>query len=286
MPIKRERKVLVGGHYLDRSFTIYTQEEADAHGIEYKPWRQGREPGEWVMDDGGWVSQVIRAKLYHVGKTKKYPKWRITLSYGPFFATRQRLDYAEWADYKPDYKAQEAKKARSKRTAKAYAKVFMEREGRLTPEDLRTLGRLYRADQKIPEASLKRWLKIEQVQNMIAQELAALLSKKGVEKGDIIDRYNTVYDAAITEGQLSVAKSVVDKLADMLDMKPDKTQVSGGIEMSGVSFPEIPEWAGDMDAPSLPPPEEVDLEIPDPDVEALVGHDISKRYGNDLEPDR
>lgn len=252
MPIERKRKVLVDGHWVEKVFWIYTKEEADALEIAYVPWRDGREEDQWVIDDAGWVSQVIRAKLYHIGKTKKYPKWRITLSYGPFFATRARLDYTEWADWKQDYDKYEAGRSRSKKTAKAYAKLFLEREGKLTEDDLRLLGRFYRADQKVPEATIKKWLRIEKVQSMIADELAKLLAGKGIGKGDIIDRYNVVYDAAIGEGQLSVAKSVVDKLADMLDMKPDKTHLEAGLQLGGISFPEIPEWAGDKEAPSEP----------------------------------
>jgi hypothetical protein len=107
----------------------------------------------------------------------------------------------------------------------------LERSGKLTDEDLRTLGIIYRADQKKPEQSLRRVLRIGQVQTMVADELNKLLVGAGFTPQEILKRYNELYVDAKNQSQLSVAKGILDKLADMLDMKPNVTHISAGVQM-------------------------------------------------------
>jgi hypothetical protein len=52
-------------HYkrlIDKSVEYFTKEEADEMGLEYIPWREATEAGQWILSDDDLVLQVTRVK--------------------------------------------------------------------------------------------------------------------------------------------------------------------------------------------------------------------------------
>lgn len=45
------------------TYTIYTREEADDAGVEYKHWKEAKQ-GEYMVTDDDWVAKVIKRKRY------------------------------------------------------------------------------------------------------------------------------------------------------------------------------------------------------------------------------
>lgn len=238
MPVEITKRVLEtttsGKKYWGKAtYTVYSPEEAKAHGLNSISWRFAEKVGQWVHDEGGWTSKVIQIKTYLVGRRKKSAVTRVTLPYGRFYQnSRHSLDYSKYRN-KPrkDWSLVEARKSRTKRMVKVYARMYLEKSGKLSEEDFHQLGLIYRADQKVPSASAKRVLRIEGVQTMVAKELAKLLSEQGISPKTILERYDLVYEGAVRASQYNVAKSILDKMSDMLDMRPDITRVHAGMEM-------------------------------------------------------
>lgn len=228
------RRKLENGRLVPAEFPVYSVEEAEALGIAPVPWRKAREAGQWAVDDAGFVSEVLGAKLYELGRGRSAKVWRVTLPYGRFYVnSRLKLSFRDvLARPKPDYGEVEARKSRTKRVVRVYAKMYLERAGKLSEEDYHQLGILYRADQKLPGASVKRVLRISKVQSMVADELAKILGDAGFTRQEVLKRYNELYRDAKEAEQYSVAKGILDKLADMLDMKPDVRRISAGIQSS------------------------------------------------------
>ena len=47
----------------EKTYEIYTEEEANKEGLQYNHWKKARE-GQWALSDDGFVSKVIKRKKY------------------------------------------------------------------------------------------------------------------------------------------------------------------------------------------------------------------------------
>lgn len=214
--------------YTHRDWTVYTQAEADAESVEYKPWREAK-PGEWALSDDGYVAEVVRIDgPYRDGRGRD--KVAVVLPYARHFSDLNHpekdkpLRFEEHREPKPWLETEMAT-ARAKQAIAVYAQLLVD-YGKVIPEEkMLQLGRMYRPDQVRPEATLKRLLRTQEAKTMVARELAKLLSSKGITADDVVDNYVRQMGLAEQKGQLAVAKSINDKFAEMLSMKPDQKHV-------------------------------------------------------------
>ena len=214
-----------------KEYLIYSKEEADKAKIPYKYWKEAT-PGDWALSDDDFVFECVR----EVGPyTDKKGRTRVekVFSIAKRFPSNTKFNYLEykatgaWGLRSPRTRAEEdAGRGRSKRAVKAYVTMMMENAGEV---DWDALGQLYRPKQAVPRATVKRFIRQTHVQQMIADELIKYMENAGITPGGVLKSYQEVYDAALDENQLSVAKGVVDKYAEMLDMKPDKVTITGGM---------------------------------------------------------
>ena len=64
---------------------------------------------------------------------------------------------------------------------------------------------------------------------MVRDELVRLLVDADITSESVITQYKDVFIEAVRLGQLSVAKGVTDKFAEMLDLKPDKVNITDSL---------------------------------------------------------
>lgn len=233
------RRKLRGG---TKEFVVYTKEEFitireerkqgdDKSG--YKHWRDvSVTVGDWVISDDDYVAEVIRINGPY--DTKSGKEWCLVLPYcrkwvrrskaGKLLA-REFLDTGNYNSSSPNktWIDQELKMSRAKRVVETYARLLMESGGVLSAEQYNMLGKLYRPDQKIPAASVKRLLKQEKTKSMVKEELARIMSENGLTVDAVIKTHQKIIHDAMDAGQLSVAEKANGRFMDMLDMKPDKT---------------------------------------------------------------
>jgi hypothetical protein len=122
---------------------------------------------------------------------------------------------------------------------KAYAKLLVKQAGEIKPEQFQSLAKMFRQDQKDPVATFKRLLKSEVAKEMIAEELQAMLSDSGVTPHSVIREYleikrraEEIAHANDSVTALNLVKSVNDKFAQMLDMRPEKQRLLEDAEAS------------------------------------------------------
>lgn len=206
-----------------REHCVYLPHEATEAGIEWIPWRQATEAGQWVISDDGWVAEVLDVMGPYSGN------YQIILPYCRcFISEHQQISFeamyesGNYTTATPDnWVESELKRKRGERVVRTYASLLIAK-GRLEDKDYDVLGRIYRPDQAIPRATLKRLLKQKETKQMIREEIVKLLAEQDITPKTVVEMYNETYQQAREAGQHGVAKSVVDKFHDMLDMSPTK----------------------------------------------------------------
>ena len=213
----------IGGRV--KEFKIYPQVEADAAGIRYVPWKQAQ-PGDWALSDDGYVGECLQAMAYADSRKPNRARRLVTLTFGRMWVSPSaRLEYLPrkakgaysycstktWAEV-------EARKTRTMRTVRVYAMmVISERK-----VDWNLLGEIYRPDQKIPGATVRRLFKQEVIKKMADKEIEALLQAKGITKEHVIEMINAAYGVAVGKTDASNMLRAAENFMDMLQMKPNK----------------------------------------------------------------
>lgn len=219
-------------------YVVYSSEEADELGLSSVPWREAQE-GQWAESDDGYVAKVVR-RLGPYVEGKGRERCEVTLPYARRWTTNKPLIFEEWRKTKkwgggrPDQNWVEKELSRpiAKEVMHLYCKLYIEHGGKIPEEKMKRLGVMLRPKgQRIPEANLKRLIRQKETQAVIKEELERILSDKGITPDKVIQDYESVKQQALALGQTSTAKSIVDKYAEMLDMKPDKREQVTEIEI-------------------------------------------------------
>jgi len=117
-----------------------------------------------------------------------------------------------------DWKEQEAGTTRAKNTVTAYANMLLSGDR----VDFSKLGNIYRPDQKIPEATVRRFLKQKVAKRMVEEKLKNLLAGKSVNKEFAVDNLLRALHMAENKGDVNNFLKANDQIMDLLEMKPSK----------------------------------------------------------------
>jgi hypothetical protein len=172
-----------------RQYEIMTTEEANNRSIKYQPWREAI-GGEWCVSDDGYVTQVIATSDFAPkgrGKTKRL----VILPYARAWTGQKHLSFMERhrsGNYhetgRKDWATEEARKARTKNAVKLLLEMMM--QGRIKWHQL---GMVYRADQRIPAATVRRLFNNPRIKQMIEEELHSLLLRDGITQEGLMKLY-------------------------------------------------------------------------------------------------
>lgn len=115
---------------------------------------------------------------------------------------------------------QELKSARGKRVLNMYARMRMSGS-----YDFDVLGNIYRPNQKIPQATVKRLIKQEEFQLAVNEEIMNILTEKGVTKEWLVKMRKEIADKALKDGRYKDSLEALDKFEDMQEMTPKPTRI-------------------------------------------------------------
>jgi len=213
-----ERKIL-GVH---QGFDVRTADEADAEGIKYVHWREVDVPCYALTDDGYVVNYLFRRD--YIDK-KKRNRSLYVFSVGRVWATKSSRLLWEPRLVSKNYtavgtgswKAQEAKKTRTKNAVKLYVKMLM--AGKI---DWTTIGQAYRPDQEIPRATVKRLFKLQEVKDMVDKEIADLMKGEGLDKSYIVKTIRKAGEAAELKMDAMALLKVAERVAEFLEVSPSQ----------------------------------------------------------------
>lgn len=216
-------------------YALFTVKEADDLGIPYFPWREAPATGSvvdkvptesymrswlYVRDDNGWVSPVVDGVNW-------LPSGRVQVCFvfGRRYASHRTFGYgSEVMTSRFDWSFKEARRERTKRVVAIYVEMLIQRHT-LTREDWDLLGKIYRSDEKNPTATVRTLFKSKGVKQMVREELKSVLVKSNVTADFVMEEYVDILTKSKDVNQFAVAKAIVDKFADMLDMKPDRVEI-------------------------------------------------------------
>jgi hypothetical protein len=116
---------------------------------------------------------------------------------------------------------------RAKNTVASYAHMLLS-SGKV---DFDTLGKIYRPDQQIPAATVRRFLKQKVAKRMIEKKLKELLKDKGVNKELAVDNVLRALHMAESKGDVNNFLKANDYLMDLLEMKPSKKMITDTIQV-------------------------------------------------------
>ena len=203
--------------------------------VSYKPWYEAKE-GELCLSDDGMISEVIRRKIYKkedgreqyyirtpIGSTFFHPKNKL-----PKFNCKKRKS-AYTIDGVSSFES-ESRTQWFKNLAMSYAQTLNEHQSikMVFGEDI----------SKTKNTKMRRIIRTERFKAMVREELAKLLSERGITEGTVIENLNEAMDLAKNKGDISNLMRGIENLQDMHGMK-DKTVVKSTTQLSAFQTKEM-----------------------------------------------
>jgi hypothetical protein len=203
-------------------YNIYTKDEAIDLGIQFKPWREAR-VSEYILTDDNYVCQLIAIQEFTNPHKQSYivyvfPFKRILLT------KSCKLFYTQ----KPDWVTSEMRRGRTKLVVKLLAQQLIKGE-----VDYDMLGKIYRPDQQIPAATVKRLLRQERIQNMVKDEIQKELGGVGLNAKYVLTTIKKAIELAETKGDPGNMLRGTKDLSELLDLNPEKQTSSIQWTMTG-----------------------------------------------------
>lgn len=199
-----------------RSFKVYTEDEAVDERIAFKRWDLCQ-VGEWGLTTDGYVMECLRRVTLKNADLVEFSGGR-AMTGTPKFEFWPRFKLRDWWGLKPgSWAEKEAQKTRAKNVVKLYVQQVL--AGKV---DYGVLGKAYRPDQKIPEATVRRLFKKEEIKRMIHKEMEEALRNLGIDRQFVLDKILVAMNIAEKKGDSGNMLRGAENLSDMLEMKPQK----------------------------------------------------------------
>jgi hypothetical protein len=201
-------------------YSIYTKDEADKQGIEYKHWKEVNE-GEYALSDDKLVALVIKKTFYPHEKTSgksiylRFP-WGYFM-YQPHYKTRKLLAEGRSTPHTMSGKSQldvRAGQDKMKNLAMAYAQTM---DYNLSID--MALGSTTPGEHR----KWKRHMKSEVFRGMVRSELEALLADTGKDKEYTLDLLDKAIQMAVEKRDVTNLMRATEKLMDLHGMN-EKTK--------------------------------------------------------------
>ena len=127
------------------------------------------------------------------------------------------------------WQEREAKKQRVKRTVRAYIDMFLQYQ----KIDWDRLGDIYRPDQEIPAATVKRLFKEPKITELVAQGIREIMLNEGIDKTSVITKFEAAYIIAEENEEPGHMIAVAKEYAKMLHLydefvPPDDREIDPG----------------------------------------------------------
>ena len=220
---------------MKKTYFVYTKDEADNDNIRYEHWKEV-EPGDHGLTDDGYVAVCIGKKVYTDKQKRERAFVKLSCAVGWVSKNTQMLyepnrDFGLYSQVKPDYWVnREIRSTRFKNAVTAYVEQVLSSTG----VNWDIIGNIYRPEQEIPAATVRRLFKQQEVREVIDKKLKEILLNKGITKELVLDLHLEAIDIARNKSDPSNMLRGTENLMDLLEMKPGKSITTESIEF-GVS---------------------------------------------------
>lgn len=170
----------------DRQCRALTKLEADDEGLDYVYWKDcpPMEGLGWILTDDGYVLALRSCRTYEKGSSS----CKFVRAWGGCAWATEKMEFnftdfhanGRYNDTNPEksWDELEAGKNRTKRAVDVLLASYMS-TGKF---DWHRAGRVYRPDEEIPEATLKRLFRKQSIRKMITEELRAMYDDIGLDE--------------------------------------------------------------------------------------------------------
>jgi hypothetical protein len=268
---------------------VYSKEEADEAGIEYREDWWDAQRGDWALTDDGWVMQLCadsemknrraKARTLRFSGASVIVKWHAVDEYESFDGT---LRYEAYRKAKKHYNTMNPAipwhyrvggRQGTKRAVFMYVQFRLSTyHGRLTEEQWLRCGMLYAPKDKIPQASFRLFLRTHTAKQMVAEEMRRALLDNNVTVDFVIKKLLKAIDMAEKDGKAKDVREGAERLLTLMERiegrMPEETgvetqwkQLPAGTDKDGPEFrrPELPEPIDRADDPmAVKPPDDED----------------------------
>lgn len=206
------------------AYPVYTPEEAAAARIEFRPWRDVLTPREWGLTDDGYVTQLLACWSYtnkkgQITHLKKFTIGRVWQNRMSKLLWGKQKEKAEKLTAPHGWTHREIRRKRVKRAVKVYASFLV--AGKDTDWD--AVGRAYRPDEKIREATAKRLFKDPKVRAMVDKEVVEILTGLGLNQEFVLKNMKLVVEKSFEKDDLTNARLQLQDLGKILEIFPKDT---------------------------------------------------------------
>ena len=220
---------------MKKTYFVYTKQEADNDNISYKHWKEV-EPGDHGLTDDDYVAVCIGKNIYTDKQKRERAFIKLSCAVGWVSKNTQMLyepnrDFGLYSQVKPDYWVRkEIRSTRFKNAVTAYVEQLLNQTG----INWDIIGNIYRPEQKIPAATVRRLFKQQEVRDVVEEKLKAILSEKGITQERVLELYERGLLMAETKIDIGNYIKIIDTYADLLEMKPGKKITTESVEF-GIS---------------------------------------------------
>lgn len=231
-------ETIEAGYSGSRTHEIYTRAEADDLGLAYVYWKQVDGGSEYALSDDGYVLEVYKTKVY----TNKEGETRRHITFGGAAKWVGKNDKLLWEDYRrsgrysslnpnTSWVKVELGRTRTKQAVDVLVASFMATGN----YDWKRAGQVYRPDQQIPEATLRRLFHQKEARDMLHEELKKRYEALGFDENWAIKAIMEAAEIARADGDALNLLRAADKGIELLAMKPGVTvtQTEETAEISG-----------------------------------------------------
>ena len=220
---------------IKKTYIVYTKDEADADNMSYTYWKDV-EPGDNGLTDDNYVAVCIGKKVYTDKQKRKRAFIKLSCGVGWVSKNTQLLyepnrDFGLYSQVKPDYWVKkEIRSTRFKNAVVAYVEQLLSDTG----VNWDIIGNIYRPEQKIPAATVRRLFKQQEVREVVEEKFKEILSDKGITQELVLDLHLEAIEVARGKLDPSNMLRATENLMDLLDMKPGKKITTESVEF-GIS---------------------------------------------------
>lgn len=203
-----------------KSYKIRTKKEALEEGIKYKYWKEAKQGGYAVSDDG-YVAKVIKRKTYNSpnGSIREYIRMPFGYMFYSVSGDKQKLNVRgrqsiHTLSGKREIEVK-AKKQKMKDAALFYA---------IQPDAEVVIKAVYGDINSAKKRTIKRWMKSEVFKSMVKEERIKLLQDNAFGEEDVISMLKEAIEMAKGKSDVGNYMRAIENIQSMLGMN-DKDKV-------------------------------------------------------------
>jgi len=213
--------------FKDVTYPVFTKEEAIERDLEFIEWKKA-EKGDYALSDDGFVSECLDVKQYKDAYQKIFPFARAWVSKRAKLLYEPHRDSGEFSQMGiRSWDERESATTRAKNAVNLYVQQMMQ-TGKI---DWNAIGEIYRPNQQVPGATVKRLFKSEKIMSLIDKKIQDYLDDRDLNQGDVLDIIASAIELAKQNGDPSNMLRGAEQYIRIMDMLPNKQQVTDSVQI-------------------------------------------------------